>query len=193
MQIFRPKVLLGTLYEVFFWLFFLGRLGKYLATAPLLVHQLEDSFQVYSKNIIKQIEKGIQDDNRADDQTPTPINSKILKERIKELNANEKKSREEKKQVKELVKHQAKLEEYERHLDTLGNRNSYSKTDPDATFMRMKEYHMGNGQLKPAYNVQISTGNQFITNFGIYQNPGDTSTFNDYMDSFEEKYDRQSL
>ncbi|HEY3369503.1 MAG TPA: IS1182 family transposase [Prolixibacteraceae bacterium] len=149
--------------------------------------------EVKVDNIIKQIEKGIQDDNRNDDQTPTPINSKILKERIKELNANEKQSREEKKQVKELVKHQAKLEEYERHLDTLGNRNSYSKTDPDATFMRMKEDHMGNGQLKPAYNVQISTENQFITNFGIYQNPGDISTFNDYIDSFEEKYDRQSL
>ena len=43
-------------------------------------------------NIIKQIEKGIQDDNRIDDQTPTPIDSKILKERIKELNATEKQS-----------------------------------------------------------------------------------------------------
>ena len=148
--------------------------------------------EVKVDNIIKQIEKGIQDDNRNDDQTPTPINSKILKERIKELNTNEKQSREEKKQVKELLKHQAKLEEYERHLDTLGDRNSYSKTDPDATFMRMKEDHMGNGQLKPAYNVQISTENQFITNFGIYQNPGDTSTMIDYLDSFEEKYDRQS-
>lgn len=52
---------------------------------------------------------------------------------------------------------------------------------------------MGNGQLKPSYNVQISTENQFITNFDIYQNPSDTSTFNDYIDSFEEKYDRQSL
>lgn len=58
--------------------------------------------------------------------------------------------------------------------------------------MRMKEDHMGNGQLKPAYNVQKSTENQFITNFGIYQNPGDTSTFIDYLDSFKEKYDRQS-
>lgn len=144
------------------------------------------------RNIIKQIEKGIQEDNRAADETPTPINSKELKEKIKELNADQKRGREEVKQIKELTKHQAKLQEYEQHLDTLGQRNSYSKTDPDATFMRMKEDHMGNGQLKPAYNVQISTENQFITNFGIYQNPGDTSTFIDYLDSFEEKYDRQS-
>ena len=143
-------------------------------------------------NIIRQIERGIQDDNRAADETQTPINSKELKEKIKDLNAKEKQSREQKKQVKELVKHQAKLEEYEQHLDTLGNRNSYSKTDPDATFMRMKEDHMGNGQLKPAYNIQISTEDQFVTNFGVFQNPGDTSTFTDYVDSFEEKYDRQS-
>jgi transposase len=143
-------------------------------------------------NIIRQIERGIQDDNRAADETQTPINSKELIEKIKDLNAKEKQSREQKKQVKELVKHQAKLEEYEQHLDTLGNRNSYSKTDPDATFMRMKEDHMGNGQLKPAYNVQISTEDQFVTNFGVFQNPGDTSTFTDYVDSFEEKYDRQS-
>ena len=143
-------------------------------------------------NIIQQIEKGIQDDNRAADETPTPINSKELKEKIKSFNAKEKQSREQKKQVKELEKHQAKLEQYEQHLDTLGNRNSYSKTDSDATFMRMKEDHMGNGQLKPAYNIQISTEDQFVTNFGIFQNPGDTSTFTDYLDSFEEKFDRQS-
>ena len=55
----------------------------------------------------------------------------------------------------------AKLDEYDSHLDTLGERNSYSKTDPDATFMRMKEDAMNNGQTKPGYNVQISTENQF--------------------------------
>ena len=46
-----------------------------------------------------------------------------------------------------------KLETYEKHLEIMGeNRNSYSKTDHDATFMRMKEDHMRNGQLIPAYN-----------------------------------------
>ena len=52
-----------------------------------------------------------------------------------------------------------KINEYDRHLETLGERNSYSKTDPDATFMRMKEDAMNNGQTKPGYNVQISTEN----------------------------------
>ena len=157
------------------------------------VEKNKQKLEAKINDIIKQIEKGIQDDNRNDDQTPIPINSQLLKEKIKELNANEKLNREEKKQVNELKKHQAKIQEYEKHLEILGNRNSYSKTDHDATFMRMKEDHMGNGELKPAYNVQISTENQFITNFGIYQNPGDTSTFNNYLDSYEEKYDRHSL
>ena len=51
-----------------------------------------------------------------------------------------------------------------------------SSTDPDATFMRMKEDAMLNGQHNPGYNVQISTENRFITNFGIYQRPTDTLT-----------------
>lgn len=142
--------------------------------------------------VIRQIEKGIQQDNHSDDPDPTPINSKELKEKIQELNNNEKMDRELKKQVKELEKQQVKLKEYEHHLDTLGDRNSYSKTDPDATFMRMKEDHMGNGQLKPAYNIQISTEDQFVTNFGVYQSPGDTSTLEDHLDGFKEKYDHQS-
>lgn len=62
-----------------------------------------------------------------------------------------------------------RMNRYKEQIAIMGSRNSYSKTDPEATFMRMKEEAMLNGQLKPGYNVQISTENQFITNFGIYQ------------------------
>lgn len=55
-----------------------------------------------------------------------------------------------------------RLQKYESHQETFGDRNSFSKTDPDATFMRMKEDHMKNGQLKAGYNVQVGTENQFI-------------------------------
>lgn len=71
----------------------------------------------------------------------------------------------------------ATLEKYDRQEKILGTqRNSYSKTDPDATFMRMKEDHMRNGQLKPGYNVQISTNNQYIATYSVHQNATDTST-----------------
>lgn len=143
-------------------------------------------------NIIRQIEKGITDDNRALAEPPKPINSKELTEKIKELNSVTNRSQEEKHQLQDLEKHQSKLEEYEHHLEILGDRNSYSTTDHDATFMRMKEDHMGNGQLKPAYNVQIATESQFITNYGIFQTPGDTTTFESFVNSFEDRYDSQS-
>jgi transposase len=69
------------------------------------------------------------------------------------------------------------LDKYEQQEKILGKqRNNYSKTDPDATFMRMKEDHMRNGQLKPGYNVQISTNNQFIASYSLHQNPTDTRT-----------------
>ncbi|MCF2604919.1 IS1182 family transposase, partial [Parabacteroides distasonis] len=77
---------------------------------------------------------------------------------------------------KELEEHRDKLREYDNHLDTLRGRNSYSKTDNDATFMRMKEDAMRNGQTKPGYNLQIGTENQFITDFALFPNPTDTLT-----------------
>ena len=85
-------------------------------------------------------------------------------------------------------KYLPKLEEYEKHLAILDNRNSYSKTDNDATFMRMKDDHMGNGQLKPAYNVQISTEEQFITHYGLFPNPGDTLTLIPFLNNFNRRY-----
>lgn len=65
-----------------------------------------------------------------------------------------------------------------------------SKTDADATFMRMKEDHMGNGQLKPAYNIQISSENGYVTNYTIHQTPGDTTTYQEHMEAYNELYDR---
>jgi transposase len=70
----------------------------------------------------------------------------------------------------------AALDRYEQQEKRLGSRKSYSKTDPDATFMRMKEDHLRNGQLKPGYNIQISTNNQFIASYSLHQNPTDTRT-----------------
>lgn len=76
-------------------------------------------------------------------------------------------------------------EKYERYKEILGDRNSFSKTDPDATFMRMKEDHMRNGQLKPGYNIQMGTESQFITGFSIHQQPGDTSCLKDHLEQRE--------
>jgi hypothetical protein len=79
-----------------------------------------------------------------------------------------------------------KVKQYEEQNKELGERNSMSKTDPEATFMRMKEDHMGNGQLKPAFNTQISTENGYITNYTIHQTTADTTTYQEHMESFKE-------
>ena len=82
-----------------------------------------------------------------------------------------------------------KLEEYAEKEALMGeNRNSYSKTDPGATFMRMKEDHMLNGQLKPGYNLQISTSDQFIVNYSIHQNPTDTLTLKPHLQQYQNLY-----
>jgi len=81
-----------------------------------------------------------------------------------------------------------RLQKYERQQEILGDRNSFSKTDEDATFMRMKEDYMRNGQLKPGYNVQISTEQQFITNVTVHQDPTDTPTLKAHLDHFHQMY-----
>lgn len=114
-------------------------------------------------------------------------------ERIKEKVDADKLCKEERKALKQMETDAVpRMNRYKEQLETMGSRNSYSKTDPDATFMRMKEDAMLNGQLKPGYNVQISTENQFITNFGIYQRPTDTLTMISYLESFKTRYGRQS-
>ena len=75
---------------------------------------------------------------------------------------------------------------YEEQLFIMGkDRNSYSKTDTDATFMRMKEDHMRNGQLKPAYNVQIAVNSEYITGIDAFSNRTDVGTFIPFMHKLE--------
>lgn len=74
------------------------------------------------------------------------------------------------------------LKKYEMQEAILGERNSYSKTDTDATFMRLKDDHMMNGQLKAAYNVQVATNNQIVVSYSIHQKPSDTTTLPGHME-----------
>lgn len=81
--------------------------------------------------------------------------------------------------IKEAVKkikdnYLPRQKRYERQEEILQGRNSYSKTDKDATFMRMKDDHLQNGQLKAGYNIQMGTENQFIVGYSVHQNPGDS-------------------
>ena len=170
--------------------------NKYTFVWKGSVEKYKEKLETKINTILSDIETSIQSDNQElnKEELPKKINSEELKEKLSELNKKLKEPT--KKQAKELQKlqqeHLPRLEKYEKDLKILGNRNSYSKTDTDATFMRMKEDHMKNGQLKPAYNPQISTENQFITHVSIHQTPNDTTTLESHLDGFEQVYQKQS-
>jgi hypothetical protein len=118
---------------------------------------------------------------------PKIADSQALEQTIERLNNQLEeelgKNKRLKKKLNKLEKeHLPKLREYEEQEDLLDGRSSYSKTDPDATFMRMKDDHLQNGQLKPGYNVQIGTEDQFIINYSLHQTTVDAPVFVEHME-----------
>lgn len=89
------------------------------------------------------------------------------------------------KSIEALEEYLSKLKEYNQKIHICGERNSYSKTDHDATFMRMKEDAMGNGQLKPAYNLQHGVDSEYITWLTIGPQPTDTTTLIPFLKDAE--------
>lgn len=79
-------------------------------------------------------------------------------------------------------------QKYAIDMEIFGQRNSYSKTDNDATFMRMKDDYMKNGQLKAGYNLQIATEGQYALAYDIYPNPTDTRTLIPFLDTIEQYF-----
>ena len=82
------------------------------------------------------------------------------------------------------------LAKYQKQEEILQGRGSYSKTDTDATFMRMKDDYMKNGQLKPGYNLQVSSNNQYITDYSLGQTTSDTSLLPNHIEAHKEQYNQ---
>ena len=121
------------------------------------------------------------------------IDSEALQKRIERLNERLADKMKNKKDTKtkalrtlqeDYLPRQKKYEEQEK---ILSGRNSYAKTDHDATFMRMKEDAMLNGQLKPGYNVQIGTENQFVVGFSIHQKTNDMNVLIPHLNQVQER------
>ncbi len=163
--------------------------GKAIATSRERIKKQLRELWAYSQKVAKQ--------ERKDDEPPPDLDN-IDPEKIKAtIEQIETALKEHQADVPQSVKQKLayakkqwpdKLREYEGKEQVLGTRNSYSKTDKDATFMRMKEDHMKNGQLKPGYNVQISTHDQFIVNYSIHQNPTDTKTLIPHNEHYKQLY-----
>jgi transposase len=121
------------------------------------------------------------------------VNAEKVKQTIASINAALQDKEDIDPKVKQKLKYAQKhwpenLSKYDEQEKLLGERNSYSKTDPDATFMRMKEDHMLNGQLKPGYNLQISTQEQFILNYSLHQTSTDYQTLPAHIEQYENLY-----
>jgi transposase len=113
-----------------------------------------------------------------------------LKQKVAEINAQLKDVPQDqvlKKAVKKLEQEDLpRLEKYEEQERLLDGRNSYSKTDPDASSLRMKEDRAARKPLaRPAYNVQMGTEGQFVVGYSIHQQADDTSCFIPHMQTQE--------
>lgn len=170
--------------------------NKYTFVWRKSVENYKNKLNVKIDSILKDIDATIETETKQEGKEPgfKTIDSETLQEKINQLNKHiDQLNKQQKKQVRQLEKDALpRLKKYEQQLDTMKGRNSFSKTDPDATFMRMKDDHMKNGQLKPAYNIQISTENQVITNFSIHRRPGDTATLKPHLEQFKDLYSKQS-
>ena len=172
-----------------------SKANKYTFVWRKSVEKNRDKLMARIRVLLEQVENVIAQENLAESKEKVEFTPSILTDIISELKESlddvpVPTNKERRRQLKQLEEHRDKLQEYDTHLAIMGERNSYSKTDPAATFMRMKEDAMNNGQTKPGYNLQIATENQFITNFSLFPNPTDTLTFIPFEEMFFHRYGR---
>lgn len=91
----------------------------------------------------------------------------------------------EQKHYESLLELTEKLKKYAEHIKICGDsRNSFSKTDNDATFMRIKKDYMGNDQLLPGYNVQLALCDEYVAAYDVQQYASDMDCFQPLMNKF---------
>jgi len=143
--------------------------------------------EIERANEQEQAEYGEEDLEELGGKGSAELDSAGLASRIVQLNERLKEEPENKpltKAVRTLEKeYLPRLERYEVQEATLAGRNSYAKTDEDATFMRMKEDRLQTGQLKPAYNVQMGTENQFVLGYSLHQQASDSACLIPHLES----------
>jgi transposase len=94
-------------------------------------------------------------------------------------------------QIETIEDFKTRQDKYEEARSTFKGRNSYSKTDKDATFMHMKEDYMRNGQLKPGYNIQAAVESEYIVGIDVSAERSDTRTLIPFLEKLEANYGRR--
>lgn len=93
-------------------------------------------------------------------------------------------------QIETLSDYAERQAKYEYCNGIFGKRNSFSKTDTDATFMHMKEDYMRNGQLKPGYNVQVAVESEYIVGIDVSAERSDVNTLIPFLNRLKRNYGR---
>ena len=163
--------------------------NKHTAVWRKNTKRYKDKVQQRVKEVLEQVDKiNQQDDQTYGDndlaQKGEHIDSDELKNKINQLSeqinkrSNKKEARALSKQRTKLKNEEKKLRKYEKQEELLNGRNSYSKTDPDATFMRWKD-----DRLLPTYNIQASSQNQIIVHYSVGQSASDQYEFGTHLQS----------
>lgn len=172
--------------------------NKYSFVWNKSVKNYDTKLDVKIRNHLKEIDHIVAEENSIyldEDLEEVGENTRITSEQVSSVIESIDRKIEESPDDKELKKKAREFKKdilprkikYEESMEIFEGRNSYSKTDHDATFMRMKEDHMMNGQLKPGYNIQIGTENNYIVGYTIHPNPTDTKTLIPHLKHLEEK------
>ncbi|WP_249872886.1 IS1182 family transposase, partial [Oceanobacillus saliphilus] len=163
---------------------------------------MERSNQIYDELLEKEIIPAIERDNEEElsvqemEEVVEKLHEKIEEYDKKieacDIGGERKKIRSERKfpkqTRKQFIDFIERKQKYQNDMEIFGDRNSYSKTDTDATFMRMKDDYMQNGQLKAGYNVQAATEGQYVLAYDVFPNPTDTRTLIPFLDNIEENF-----
>jgi transposase len=119
------------------------------------------------------------------------LNNKRISEEIEFVHGIGKRKTQLQRWIEQLEEYKARQEKYNESNQLFQGRNSYSKTDTDATFMHMKDDHMRNSQLKAAYNVQIGVESEYVTGVGIFQDRNDIATLIPMLEKMKENLGRK--
>lgn len=152
-----------------------------------MFHKIQEAVQLLNKDFVQSF--GVQTESCSQDiQQICHFLENICKERQVSLVHGRGKRKSKEQKYLELFQHFLQRQTiYDWHTASFQGRNNYCKTDPDATFMHMKDDHMRNAQLKPGYNVQIAVDSEYIVATDIFQDRNDVWTLIPFLKTMEEK------
>ena len=148
------------------------------------------------ENLLQQINDSYLTSYSFDAKNPLPVletcllnlKEKVIEQSIEFVYGKGKRKTVLQRQVEALEDYIEKQNMYLTYQEKIGeHRSSCSKTDTDATFMRMKDDHMKNGQLKPGYNIQIGVEAEYIVHVGIFSSANDVTTLIPFLTSMSSR------